>query len=362
MITMTFKFVRASDIKEPLHVLMAVSGASGTGKTHSAMRIASTLSKGKPFCVIDTEAGRARHKQSQFEFDHLDFTPFEKKELVGYPPERYIAVIDAAEAAGYPVIVIDSFSHVWEGINGVLELHDQALQAMASGDAALMDKLSIAAWGKVKPRYRKLLHRLIQCRAHVILCIRAKERVGAMRGGKMKYVGKSKIRREDLPFDIAADKDLIFEMTASFLLMPEKVGVPVPLKLPDELVRAFPVDRQLSETAGDILLKWSESNGGATLGDKTIIDKARAEARKGFDAVNKFWKGLKDDDKDLVRPFLAELKRLADEADRATDEIPFEREDDDQPVQPEMTKSEAEAFEEFKRQRALELEGSQSEA
>ena len=328
---MNYQFRLASEITEPLHALIAIAGASATGKTFSALLMAEALAGGKPFAVIDTEAGRARHYKSRFEFAHCDFTPFDDKgNLLGYPPERYIEVIDAAEKEGFPVIVLDSFSHVWEGMGGVLELHAEALDTMTRGDDAKRDKVSILAWGKVKPRYRKLLHRIIQCRAHVILCIRAKDRIGQFSGGKMRYVGKSKIRREDLGFDVACDKDLVFEMTASFLLTPDRIGVPVALKLPDELSRAFPPDRQLSGEAGKVLKAWSESGGADTADDKSVIDKARAEALNGFKAINLYWQSLDSGEQNLLRPIMGELKRIADDADKVGGDIPFDRDDEDE--------------------------------
>jgi hypothetical protein len=325
--TVTYQFKLTSEITEPLHPLIAIAGGSATGKTYSALLLAESMAEGKTFAVIDTEAGRARHYKSRFDFAHCDFTPFDEKgECVGYPPERYIDVIDAAEKAGFPVIVIDSFSHVWEGMGGVLEMHAEALDAMVSGDEAKRDKVSVLAWGKVKPRYRRLLHRIIQCRASVIICIRAKQRVEQRRGV---FLGKSKIRKENIEWDVACDKDLIFEMTASFLLTPERIGVPIALKLPDELSRAFPPDRQLDGNAGKAVLKWSTSGGASGQADKTIVDLARAEARKGHEAINEYWKTLSKPDRDLLLPVMAELKRISAEADRSDDEIPFGKDDDD---------------------------------
>jgi hypothetical protein len=161
----------------------------------------------------------------------------------------------------------------------------------------------------------------------VILCIRAKERIAQPRGG---YLGKSKIRQEGIGWDVACDKDLIFEMTAAFLLTPERIGVPTTLKLPDELIRAFPAEAQLDEKTGEIIKKWSTSGGASGQSDKTLIDSARAEARKGYVAINAFWKAQKDvaGAQDLLRPVMGELKRIATEADKVDDDIPFDKDND----------------------------------
>lgn len=325
---MTYHFKMASEITEPLHVLVALAGGSGCGKTYSALALAEGLSEGKPFAVIDTEAGRAMHYRNRFEFAHCDFTPFDDAgNLAGYSPERYIEVIDAAEKAGYPVIVVDSFSHVWEGIGGVLEMQAKAVERMSGGDDAKRERVNMIAWADVKPRYRRLLHRIIQCRAHVILCVRAKERVGQFKNGKIQYVGKSKIRREDLGWDVAADKDMVFEMTTSFLLTSERIGVPIPLKLNDEHQHAFPHNAQITPKSGAALLAWSKGQTGS--GDKELLDNARAEARKGYDAINALWKRSDDGARAKLRPVLPELQRLAREAEASVGDTPFGPGDDD---------------------------------
>lgn len=312
---MTYHFRMASEITEPLHTLVALAGGSGCGKTYSALALAEGLADGETFAVIDTEAGRAMHYRSRFDFAHCDFTPFDDKgDLTGYSPERYIDVLDAAEKAGYPVIVIDSFSHVWEGIGGVLELHAEAVDRMARGDDSKRDRVSMIGWAGVKPRYRRLLHRLIQCRAHVILCIRAKERPEGIKS-------VSKIRRPDLRWDVAADKDLVFEMTSSLLLLPEMAGVPIPIKLNDEHRRAFPHQQQINAKSGAELLAWSKGEIGT--GDKDLIDRARAAARQGYDAINQMWKKLGEGDRDKLMPLMKELKTIAAEAERGVGDAPF---------------------------------------
>lgn len=341
---MTYKFQLAEEIREPLHALIAIAGPSGCGKTFSACTIAEALSDGKPFAMIDTEAGRARHFQKRFNFAHCDFGPADEKgNVVGYSVDRYAEVIHDAEAKGFDVIVVDSFSHSWEGIGGVLERQDEVLTEIAGSDPQQREKMNFAAWNKVKPPYRKLLHTIIQCRAHVILCLRAKERIELFRRGQKTYLGKSKIRREDLAFDVVADKDLTYEMTCSFMLTPDRVGVPIPVKLPDELMRAFPVDRPIGPEAGKLLREWSLSGGGSGTEDKKLVDKARAEAAKGFKAVNAFWKGLDDGERAIIKPILPQLKRISDEAEAVDDDIPFGNPDDGYEEHQKRAAAEAEA-------------------
>ena len=72
---MAFEFKPAKRQNEVL--LIGLAGGTGSGKTYSAMRMASGIAgaMSKRFAVIDTEAGRARHYADQFKFDHGDLRP-----------------------------------------------------------------------------------------------------------------------------------------------------------------------------------------------------------------------------------------------------------------------------------------------
>lgn len=110
---MSFTFRPA--VREQTSLLLALAGASGSGKTYSAMLFARGLAgpDGR-IAVIDTEAGRALHYADQFRFDHADLAP-------PFTPARYQEAIVAAEDAGYGVIVIDSMSHEYAGEGGIQE-------------------------------------------------------------------------------------------------------------------------------------------------------------------------------------------------------------------------------------------------
>ena len=70
---MTFQFKPA--VRESVGLIIGLAGPSGAGKTYSAMRLASGIAGDKPFAVIDTEGGRAKHYADQFKFDHGDLMP-----------------------------------------------------------------------------------------------------------------------------------------------------------------------------------------------------------------------------------------------------------------------------------------------
>ncbi len=326
---MTYRFVPAAEDSKPLTIAVSFAGGSGTGKTYSALRLARGIAGGKPFGMVDTENRRGLHYRAEFpEMQHLDFSPFHEGKLVGFGPERWIDVIDAAEAAGLPVLVIDSFSHAWEGIGGVLEMHEKELDRLVeeararsnSSAAPDRDKFSQLAWASVKPKYRRLLERIIRAQCHVIICIRAKPVMQARKkiGGEWVNANarSTKLRRDDLPWDIAADKDLVFEMTASFLMDPAAPGVPILLKCADAFKAIFGQRQMIGEEAGRAMLRWATGDD-EHRANKTLLDRARDEARKGRDALNAFWKALPTEQRGIVNVIMDEIKALANDAEAA---------------------------------------------
>lgn len=332
-------FTPAQDDRAPLTIAVSFAGGSGTGKTYSALRLARGIAGNKPFGFIDTENRRALHYRAEFpEMRHLDFSPIFENRIIGFPPERWIAAINAAEKAGLPVVVIDSFSHAWEGIGGVLEMQEAALDKLVDESAARRpgalapdrDKFSQLAWASVKPRYRRLLERIIRAKCHVVMCIRAKPVMQAWNrdAKKMQNARATKLRRNDLPWDIAADRDLVFEMTASFLMDPDKPGVPIVLKCADAFKGIFAQGRMIDEAAGRAMHQWSIGEDEETRANKRLLDTARDEARKGQAAFTEWWKGIGKPDRALVNTIVEECKKLCAEADaRTRDDTPFGEED-----------------------------------
>ena len=212
---MSFTFRPAT--RENVGLLIGLAGATGSGKTYTAMRLASGIANGKPFAVIDTEAGRAKHYADQFKFDHGDLrAPFR--------PDAYVEAIKAADEAGYPVIVVDSVSHVWAGDGGILDWQEDELDRMAGDDWKKREAVKMAAWIKPKMSHKQMVQRLLQVRAHLILCFRAEEKIEMVReDGKMKILPKQSLTGLDGWIPVC-EKNLPFELTVSFLLMAKQPG------------------------------------------------------------------------------------------------------------------------------------------
>ena len=100
--------------KQQLKLRLLIEGASGSGKTFSALQLAKGL--GGKVAVIDTERGSASLYSDKFDFDVC--------ELDYYSPEKYIEAIKYAQQ-DYDVIIIDSITHEWSGEGGILDIHRQ---------------------------------------------------------------------------------------------------------------------------------------------------------------------------------------------------------------------------------------------
>jgi hypothetical protein len=250
-----YEFKKAK--REEIGLLIGLVGASGSGKTYSAMRIAAGIvGKGNKFAVIDTEARRALHYADMFDFDHCELSaPFR--------PNKYADAIHAADKAGYKAIVVDSMSHEWASEGGILEWQEEELQRMAGDNYQKREACKMAAWIKPKSGHKQMVTRLLQVKAHLLLCFRAEEKVKMEKvDGKMQIV--------PIGFQPICSKEIPYEMTVSFLLLPEKPGIPQPIKLQEQHKSIFPTNRLLDEDSGIKISEWAK--GGIKKEPETIKD------------------------------------------------------------------------------------------
>ena len=184
------QFIKA--VKSQARLRMALIGPAGSGKTYSAIQLATTMTPGK-VAVIDTEHGSAAKYADLFAFDVLNLTNFD--------PMNYVEAISAAVKAGYETVVIDSLTHAWNGVGGALHQVDQAAARSKSGS-------TFNAWRDVTPKQILLVESILQCRAHVIATVRSKIEY-VLENGKPRKVGMAPVQREGLEyeFDIVGEMD-----------------------------------------------------------------------------------------------------------------------------------------------------------
>lgn len=188
--------------KSVARLRIALAGTAGSGKTFSALKLASGF--GGTIAVIDTERHSASLYADRFNFDVCNIDP-------PYTPEKYIAAIQAAEKAGYATLIIDSFSHAWAGEGGLLDIHDKISSASRSGN-------SFTAWRNVTPMHNRLVDTILGCKCHVIATMRAKaDYVQEEVNGKktVKKVGLAPVQREGVDYEFTLVFDVSQDHVAS---------------------------------------------------------------------------------------------------------------------------------------------------
>lgn len=189
------QFKRAT--KEQAKLRLALIGLAGSGKTYSALAVASHLVPQGRVALIDTERGSASLYADRFTFDTLD--------LERHGPENYCEAIEAAEQAGYDVIVIDSLSHAWAGRDGALEQVDKIAKREGKSN-------NFTAWRDVTPKHNRLVDTMLSCKAHVIATMRSKMEYVLEKDDKgkssVRKVGLAPIQRDGLDYEMSVVGDL----------------------------------------------------------------------------------------------------------------------------------------------------------
>ena len=192
---MSMTFQKAT--KKSARLRMALIGVAGSGKTYTALSIASHL--GQKIAFMDTERGSASKYSDLFDFDVMEPETFN--------PKTYIDAIQAAEEAGYDVLILDSLSHAWSGKEGALEQVDKVARRSQSGN-------NFGAWRDVTPLHNAMVDAIIGARLHIIATMRAKTEYVQEKNEKtgrtsVRKVGMAPVQRDGLEyeFDVVADLD-----------------------------------------------------------------------------------------------------------------------------------------------------------
>ena len=275
------------------NVLIALAGASGSGKTYSAMQLATGICGDEPFAMVDTEARRALHYADQFNFEHTSLgAPF--------TPARYLEAIKPLAARGFAAVIIDSGSHEWEGEGGVIEQADES------------SKKPPGNWIEPKRQHKRFVNGLLQCGTNLIVCLRAAEKIHIDDSGpKIKIVNEG--------WSPICEKRFMFEMTISFTFAPLHPGIVdlgLPNKLQDQHRMMFQPGQHIGRDAGEQLGAWARGDAVETP-DKELWDNARRAAHHGKAALLALLEGFSSpDDRAKLRPIGTELNRIANLADQ----------------------------------------------
>jgi hypothetical protein len=233
MSTLTIKKATRQGVKP----LIGLYSESGCGKTYSALLLArGFVGPSGKIVMVDSESGRgslyADVLPGGYEVLQLD-PPFS--------PSRYIQAMEAVERSGATIGVIDSASHEWEGVGGVLD--------MASENEERSKKPGLHNWKQPKFEHAKFMLRLLQSPLPWIVCLRAKYKTR-----QLKNNGKTEIVKDEVTSPIQAE-DFIFEMTAhAEILQDHSIRL---TKCSHPALRAcFPTQGPITVQHGELVAKW----------------------------------------------------------------------------------------------------------
>jgi hypothetical protein len=173
---------------------LGLSGASGFGKTYSALLLAHGITNDwSKIAIIDTENNSASLYSHLGEFNVLSLNE-------PYSPERYIEAIQTCEKANMEVIIIDSITQEWSGKGGCLQIHEQL------GGTFQM-------WAKVTPRHQAFLDSILQSKSHIITTVRRKTdySLDINSDGKTKVVkhGTKEETRSNFEYELTVNFEII---------------------------------------------------------------------------------------------------------------------------------------------------------
>lgn len=185
---------------------LALDGPAGSGKTWTALLIAKMFAA--RVALGDSERSSAEKYARQpgtaegpgnWDFDHDNL---EEKN-----PQGYIAMAHAAARAGYPVLVIDSFSHSW--IGALEQVDKMGGQKFTNG------------WKVISPLVNKLVDTILSYPGHVIATMRSKSEYVLELNDRGKQaprkVGTATVAREgtEFEFDVMLRLDADGSLTIS---------------------------------------------------------------------------------------------------------------------------------------------------
>ena len=295
---MEFRPARRTNAKP----LIGIYSESGNGKTYSALLLArGFVGPNGRIAMIETESGRGEAYADPVEYPEIggyDVLPLHGN----FAPTIYGEAIDAAEKGKFDALVIDSASHEWEGVGGVLSM---------AADNEANGKKGQLVWQKPKiDHQRHFMLRFMQTNIPlVILCMRAKYPMmqGTDEHGKKGWTRSTVLEPKQ-------SDDILYEMFVhgwidaahKFHRTKSTAKALEPVFLDNEMVTL--------ET-GRKLAAWARGDAGDAHEAEMLADAQKA-AEGGIEALRAYWGALGKSDRAALKSQANRLKAIADRADK----------------------------------------------
>lgn len=260
--------------------LICLYSESGGGKTYSALALARGFAgPGGKIVLGDTESGRGELYSDVSLFGGYDVCPISEP----FSPSRYIEAMTAIENSGASIGILDSGSHEWEGLGGVLDMADTNREK--SGKDGLHN------WRKPKMEHALFLQKLLRSSIPWIICLRAKYKTR-----QAKENGKTVIVKDDALTAIQAE-DFTFEATLHGWIDLQHRFHPTKISHPD-LAACLPNGQPITLEHGRLLAQWCAVPGSTPTATKSENPDQRTAILTDIRTITKpihLWTGKKED-------------------------------------------------------------------
>jgi hypothetical protein len=214
---------------------------------------------GDNIAVIDTERGSAS------KYAGVNGWEFQTVAPGSFAPNDLTTLLAEAGQEGFDVLVLDSWSHYWMGVDGMLEQVDRRAK---SGN-------SFSGWKEVRPDERRMIDALISYPGHVIATLRVKTEYVIEENDRGKKVPRKIGLKPEQRDGIEYEFDLVGDMDHDNNLTVSKSRIPA-------LTRA--VIPQPDADLGKVIRSWLE-DGESVPDAREIREKAMADTATVEDIV-----------------------------------------------------------------------------
>lgn len=298
---MAFEAAKRSGTK----AIIALYGGSGAGKSLSALLMARGLvGPNGNIYMADTESGRGAIYSDDSRIGGYMIDNIEAPYTSDKYSEKVNDAVAHSKASGVPgCLIIDSASHEWEGIGGVVNAAETTAENRAKKSGYPWNgTVPFGDWKTPKAAHKRMMLNVLGAPIHVIFCLRAQYKSHQVEKKDYAKYGiqsntKTTVFRDDFQTPIQ-DANFIFEMIihaelrANTPTNPDAAGRPIVTKCPDNLLHAFPNGERISAKTGEIIAEWCDGGGIETVSDEDTKAGAEAAAKSGTEAYAAHFKGL----------------------------------------------------------------------
>lgn len=304
--------------------LVGLYSESGCGKTYSALLLArGFVGPNGRIGMIETESGRGEaysDKKDYPEIGGYDVLPLHND----FSPAVYGSAMDKAESEKLDALIIDSASHEWEGMGGVLMM---AAANEASGSRGQL------IWQKPKlDHQRHFMLRFMQSPIPlVILCMRAKYPMRQVINGNKKEWVRSEI------LEPKQSDDILFEMFVHGWI--DEAHKFHRTKCTAKALEPVFLDNEpIGPETGEKLAAWAR--GDTVDADYALLlETAEGHAERGMGVLAKYWRELEPRDYATLKSQAQRLRTIAKKADAAqVDPILSDADEQERQIFPEEPK------------------------